>query len=158
MKKIIIILAVILCLVGIGVYFVFYHNTERSDHGVFSRADALSVDWDALRALDVTSGDIPKDLRSMNGMQIKIPGFIIPLEDNQDIVKEFLFVPSPMACVHVPPPPPNQIIHVKMASGKIAKMSYGPVWLFGKLIISENAGKLIRSSYEMVGVVTEPYQ
>ncbi|MES2615719.1 MAG: DUF3299 domain-containing protein [Bdellovibrionota bacterium] len=157
MKIFIVLLSIVLCFVGGGVYFLFFYHTESTSSSL-SKADAASVDWDALRSLDVTSGDIPKDLRAINGLEIKIPGFIIPLEDNQDMVQEFLFVPSPMACVHVPPPPPNQIIHVKMASGKMAKMSYGPVWLFGKLIITENAGKQIRSSYEMVGLETLPYQ
>ncbi len=42
---------------------------------------------------------------------------------------------------HVPPPPPNQIIHVKMAYGKVAKMSYDPMWLFGKILIIKNTEK-----------------
>lgn len=156
MKITITIISILLSLAG-GLYFIFFHSSHENST-VFTKADSVNVDWELLRSLDVTSENIPKDLRLLSGMQIKIPGFIIPLEDNQDTVREFLFVPSPMACIHVPPPPPNQIIHVKMASGKLAKMSYGPVWLFGKLIIAENAGKKIRNSYEMVGIAAEPYQ
>lgn len=62
-----------------------------------------------------------------------------------------------MACIHVPPPPPNQIIHVKMASGKKAKMSFGPVWLIGKFIISESANKFTKTYFEMIGSSTETY-
>lgn len=157
MKIIIVVIVVVFSLAGVGSYYLFLRPIPVGNGGAFTRADSTSIEWDTLRALDVTSGDIPKNLRALNGEQIKIPGFIIPLEDNQDIVHEFLFVPSPMACIHVPPPPPNQIIHVTMASGKAAKMSYGPVWLFGKLMMSENAGKNIRTSYEMIGLATEPY-
>ncbi|KAB8032294.1 DUF3299 domain-containing protein [Fluviispira multicolorata] len=115
------------------------------------------IDWNFLQQLDVSTGNIPKDLNALNGHTVKIPGFIIPLEDNQDFVDEFLFVPSPMACIHVPPPPPNQIVHVKMASGKKAKMSYGPVWLTGKFLIIENIGKKVKASFEILGSQIQPY-
>jgi hypothetical protein len=49
-----------------------------------------------------------------------MPGYIVPLEDDREEVKEFLLVPSAGARIHVPPPPPNQIVHVVMAGGKKA--------------------------------------
>jgi hypothetical protein len=157
MKKLIILLFFIFIAVCSGIYFVFFRSAQELNLST-SRADASSVEWETLRLLDVTSESLPNEIKAINGLQIKIPGFIIPLEDNQDFVHEFLFVPSPMACIHVPPPPPNQIIHVIMASGKTAKMSYGPVWLFGKLILTENAGKKVHYSYDMVGLATTPYR
>ncbi len=158
MKIFVTIISTLISLCLIGGYFLFFHNNNSTVNSTFSRADSKTIDWDLLRTLDVTNSNISDDLRTINGMNIKIPGFIIPLEDNQDVVREFLFVPSPMSCVHVPPPPPNQIIHVQMASGKVAKMSYGPVWLFGKLIIAENSGKQVRTSFEMIGNSTEAYR
>ena len=149
----------IFCLAGLGGTYVFFHpKKEAINQSSFERADANALEWEELQSLDVQSLSIPPTIQALNGKQVKIPGFIIPLEDNQDVIHDFLFVPSPMACIHVPPPPPNQIIHVTMASGKAAKMSYGPVWLFGTLILAENQGKTIRNSYEMVGIATEPYQ
>jgi uncharacterized protein len=141
---------------GICVYF-FKGTSDQVIAASIASSKVTEADWIQLQSLDVTTGNIPDSLRPLNGVNIKIPGFIIPLEDNQDFVDEFLFVPSPMACIHVPPPPPNQIIHVKMASGKKAKMSYGPVWLVGKFVISENSGKKIRTSFEMIGSYTQPY-
>ncbi len=141
---------------GICVYF-FKGASEQAISESIVSSKVTEADWSQLQVLDVTTGNIPNSLRPLNGLNIKIPGFIIPLEDNQDFVDEFLFVPSPMACIHVPPPPPNQIIHVKMASGKKAKMSYGPVWLVGKFVISANSGKRIKTSFEMLGSYTKPY-
>ena len=54
----------------------------------------------------------------MNGKAIRIPGFIVPLEFNDDkTVSQFFLVPFFGACIHVPPPPPNQVIHVTSSNG-----------------------------------------
>ena len=53
----------------------------------------------------------------LNGSTVKIPGFVIPLEGDENTVTEFLLVPYFGACIHVPPPPPNQIIYVKFPQG-----------------------------------------
>ena len=50
----------------------------------------------------------------LDGQLIEIPGFIVPLsEDSEGLVTEFFLVPYVGACIHVPPPPPNQIVYVK---------------------------------------------
>ncbi len=56
---------------------------------------------------------IGKVRNELNGSKVKIPGFVIPLEGDDKAVTEFLLVPYFGACIHVPPPPPNQIIYVK---------------------------------------------
>lgn len=48
----------------------------------------------------------------LNGARIEIPGFVVPLDVNWENVSEFLLVPYFGACIHVPPPPSNQVIHV----------------------------------------------
>jgi len=78
----------------------------------------------------------------MDGKAIRIPGFIVPLEfsDNQ-VITEFFIVPFFGACIHVPPPPPNQIIHVKYPKGFKFETLYNPFWLSGvlKTTLVENA-------------------
>ncbi len=50
--------------------------------------------------------------------KVKIPGFVVPLVVNDNgVVSEFFLVPYFGACIHVPPPPPNQIVYVKLAGG-----------------------------------------
>ena len=54
-----------------------------------------------------------KVVTDMNNVAVRIPGYIVPLEFNDDqAVTQFFLVPFFGACIHVPPPPPNQIILV----------------------------------------------
>jgi len=117
----------------------------------------LDLDWSTLRALDPISGTAPEVLQAVDGKLVRVAGFIVPLEDSQKSVSEFLLVPSPQACIHVPPPPPNQIIHVKMSPGAGTKMNYGPVWVKGRLRITEVSHAYGKASFDMVGEATEPY-
>jgi hypothetical protein len=48
----------------------------------------------------------------LSGKTIRMPGFVLPLEFEGKKVSEFLLVPWVGACIHTPPPPPNQIVHV----------------------------------------------
>lgn len=49
---------------------------------------------------------------TLNGALIRMPGYIIPLELNAKGVTEFILVPYVGACIHVPPPPANQLVMV----------------------------------------------
>jgi hypothetical protein len=118
-----------------------------------------SLSWDNLRRLDFRSGTAPADLKKHDGAVVRIPGFIIPLEDNDQQVSEFLLVPYPLACIHVPAPPPNQIVHVKMDSGKKVPFNfYRPVWAEGRLKIQHEQNMYTDTSYFMSGLSIEPYR
>jgi hypothetical protein len=67
---------------------------------------------------------------AMNGARIRIPGFIVPLEGERGKLREFLLVPYFGACIHVPPPPANQVIHVKSAK-PVQFESMDAVWVNG---------------------------
>ena len=85
--------------------------------------------------------------------------YIIPLEDNDQEVSEFLLVPYPLACIHVPAPPPNQIVHVKMDNGKKVRFDfYAPVWAQGRLKIQNEQNMYTDTSYFMSGLSIEPYR
>lgn len=153
----------LLSIVGFSLGFVgiyAFMNRSRADLAVASDSDSkpINLDWAALRELDLATGKLSSTLKSADGKKVKIPGFMIPLEDNQNNVTEFLLVPSPMACIHVPPPPANQMVTVRMAGGRKATMSYGPIWAQGRLRITDVQGPYGKSSFELVGELTEPYQ
>lgn len=115
--------------------------------------------WENLRGLDVLTGNMPADLKKHDGTVVRVPGFIIPLEDNERVVSEFLLVPYPLACIHVPAPPPNQIVHVKMDKGK--KVTYDffePVWAEGLLKIERTQNMYTDSSFFMTGLNVLPYR
>jgi hypothetical protein len=96
--------------------------------------------------------------KKLNGKTIKIPDFMIPLEDSDQSIAEFLLVPSVPSCVHVPPPPPNQIIHVKMPKGSKAAVSWKPIWVTGVLKMLSGKKALSENTYEMVGQKIEPFE
>jgi hypothetical protein len=50
----------------------------------------------------------------LDGKTIRLAGYLLPLDMSGAAIKEFLLVPYFGACIHVPPPPPNQIVHVAM--------------------------------------------
>jgi hypothetical protein len=68
-------------------------------------------------------------------MELRVPGYMVPLADNLEEVTEFLLVPYPGACIHVPPPPPNQIVHVIMEGNKKThvRLWMEAVWVEGTL-------------------------
>jgi uncharacterized protein len=118
-----------------------------------------SVMWEDLQQLDLKTGNAPASLKKLDNTVVRVPGFVIPLEDNEQAVSEFLLVPFPMACIHVPAPPPNLIVHVKMDKGKkVAFDFYAPVWAQGRLKIQSTQNVYTEASYFMNGTLVEPYK
>jgi hypothetical protein len=117
------------------------------------------LSWPDLRGLDTRTGKSTEKLESLNGNLVRVPGFMIPLEDSERAVSEFLLVPYPLACIHVPAPPPNQIVHVKMEKGKRAAMDwYEPIWVQGRFEIKTVKNVYTEASYFMTGLFVEPYK
>lgn len=89
-------------------------------------------------------------IESMNAKKVRLPGFIVPLENNeQQKVTEFFIVPYFGACLHMPPPPPNQMIFVSYADGIELPNLYDPFWFEGVLNIQLNENELGTSAYGM---------
>ncbi|WP_232842775.1 DUF3299 domain-containing protein [Psychrosphaera ytuae] len=96
-------------------------------------------------------------VEELDGKTIKIPGFVVPLEGDDEVVTEFLLVPYFGACVHVPPPPSNQIIHVTMEKGAPASAFYDPIWITGTISTETWKGDLAQVGYKMKGLEVAPY-
>lgn len=86
---------------------------------------------------------------ALNGVEIKIPGFLVPLEENNGQVSEFLLVPYFGACIHTPPPPANQIIHVRTASATKGLRAMDTIWITGKLQTVRNDSMMGVSGYHV---------
>ena len=69
----------------------------------------------------------------LNGQIVRLPGYLLPLEFSGKQVSEFLLVPWVGACIHTPPPPPNQIVHVKPEKPVEMSGMFAPVWVTGQL-------------------------
>lgn len=70
---------------------------------------------------------------ALDGQTVRIPGYILPLEFSGKDITEFLLVPYVGACIHTPPPPPNQIVHVKAAVPIKNVTVFSAVWVTGRL-------------------------
>ena len=69
-------------------------------------------------------------VEELDGEQVKIPGFIVPLEVAAGgEISEFLLVPYFGACIHYPPPPSNQIVFVKMEEPITVESQWVPFWV-----------------------------
>ena len=91
-------------------------------------------------------------IESLDGEFVKIPGFVVPLEGDADSITEFLLVPYFGACIHVPPPPSNQIVYVKFAKGVPVANLYDAVWVTGTLSTEGWKGDIASVGYTMAGI------
>lgn len=97
--------------------------------------------------------------RALAGANVKIPGFIVPLDVGKDgVVTEFFLVPYFGACIHVPPPPPNQIVHVRMPKGVTLESIYDAYWVTGTLRIENTSTHLGAAAYALAADKVEVYQ
>jgi hypothetical protein len=92
-----------------------------------------------------------------DGQSVRIPGYIVPLEEGKSGVKEFLLVPYFGACIHTPPPPSNQIIHVLPREAAPGLRSMDTVWINGTLKTLRSDTSMGASGYRMDAVTVEPY-
>ncbi|WP_411279814.1 DUF3299 domain-containing protein [Gemmatimonas sp.] len=120
--------------------------------------EAVNIDWRVLAGLDYTNGKSTDTLKKLEGKLVRIPGFVVPLDDFQEEGAEFLLVPYYGACVHTPPPPPNQIVMVEMGGKKAVKLNlFDAVWMSGRLKISSVESPYGTVGYQLEGLKVEPY-
>lgn len=94
-----------------------------------------------------------------NNTLVKVPGFIVPMTLRQEkVVTEFLFVPYQGACIHVPPPAPNQIIYVKLPKPMPISSIWEPYWVTGTLTTAVKETRAASTAYTMTAVKIEPYK
>lgn len=126
--------------------------------GTAPAEEAVNIDWRVLAGLDYANGKATDTLKKLEGKLVRIPGFVVPLDDFQEEGAEFLLVPYYGACVHTPPPPPNQIVMVGMAGRKAVKLNlFDAVWMSGRLKISSVESPYGTVGYQLEGMKVEPY-
>jgi uncharacterized protein len=70
---------------------------------------------------------------AMDGVLGRIPGYVVPLEEDKQGLRELLLVPYYGACIHSPPPPANQIIHVVLSKPVKGFAMMDTVWVTGTI-------------------------
>jgi hypothetical protein len=102
---------------------------------------------------------------TFDGQAVRLPGFIVPLEfggdqqfgDGQQQVTKFFLVPYFGACIHVPPPPPNQIVYAEYDKGFKLDSLYEPFWLSGTLKTTLIENDMATAAYTIKVDRLEPY-
>ena len=120
-------------------------------HDMSQLADVLSENANA-GGTSVVEQQKPQapTVAALEGQEVKLPGYIVPLtltDDNRVI--EFLLVPYFGACIHVPPPPSNQIVLVHSDEGVALDAAYIPFWITGTLHVEQTDSELASAGYRM---------
>ncbi|MEM7330254.1 MAG: DUF3299 domain-containing protein [Pseudomonadota bacterium] len=96
---------------------------------------------------------------ALNEEYVRIPGYIVPFDFSSKMRQsEFLFVPYMGACIHSPPPPPNQIILVRADPPFRVKDIWAPYWMEGTLSTEKTETDLADTAYTMKMSNVEPYE
>ena len=94
----------------------------------------------------------------LDGHLVRIPGYVVPLDGTeQGRYTEFLFVPYMGACIHSPPPPPNQIIFARAPEGQRINDIWIPYYLEGTLSAGEFMNDTGNAAYALDFKSLEPY-
>ena len=146
-------------------YSEFYEEQERQFGEQMTLSQAAKAQSDMLSTIvEGSAQDTMEQIGTynvvddLNGANVRLPGYVVPLDFNAaSEYDQFLLVPYFGACLHTPPPPPNQIIFVKSSPAtKIADI-YEPVWVKGVMKTGEFGSDLGNSAYELTLVSVEPY-
>ncbi|MEO1035826.1 MAG: DUF3299 domain-containing protein [Pseudomonadota bacterium] len=107
-------------------------------------------------------GDVPQlptgIVAELNNQKIKIPGFIVPLDVSGDDISSFLLVPYFGACIHLPPPPPNQIVYVMFEKPVQVESIWEPVWVTGTMMAEGHRSNIGEAGYTLLGNDVEIYE
>jgi hypothetical protein len=94
---------------------------------------------------------------AMIGQLVRLPGYLVPLEETKEGIKEFLLVPYFGACIHSPPPPANQIVHVLPKTAAKGLRSMDTVWVTGVLAAVRTDSYMGVSGYRIEATQVAPY-
>ena len=141
--------------------------------------DLVPKDWDpmaAFRGIDLNkmSDSDPRAMEAlakaraewdkapvepkMNGQRIRLPGFVLPLERQGELVRELLLVPYFGACIHSPPPPANQVVHVVLRQPVKGMRTMDAYWISGTLSVQGGDSGLGTYAYRLAAERAEIYQ
>ena len=94
----------------------------------------------------------------LNGALIRMPGYIIPLEMGAKGVTDFILVPYIGACIHTPPPPPNQLVLAKTEKPWPSDQLWDAVWVVGTMHTQLNSTDLAQTGYALSIQSMEVYE
>ncbi|WP_084420982.1 DUF3299 domain-containing protein [Henriciella litoralis] len=98
-------------------------------------------------------------VKDMDGVKMRLPGYTVPFEYGKDAqITEFLLVPYYGACLHAPPPPPNQTVFVRTETPIKLKDLSQAVWIEGTIKVQKQTSDLADAAYTIEMTDWEPYE
>lgn len=119
---------------------------DDSDPRAQKLYDRLRKVWDSAPTVDDYTGKL-----------VRLPGYVVALEDGKEGLSELLLVPNFGACIHTPPPPANQIIHIKLDKPVKGFASLDAVWATGVLQVTRQNSEMGVSGYSLLNASLEAY-
>ena len=95
---------------------------------------------------------------ALDGKGVKLPGYIIPFDVSADGVTTFMLVPYVGACIHNPPPPPNQLVFVTTETPWPSESLWDPVWVSGRLSAKAMSTQIAEVGYQIAAEKIEAYE
>jgi len=147
-------------------YANFYENQEKQFRKQLTLSQAAKAEGNLVSLIGEGSAQDTMEqigtynvVEDLSGAKIRLPGYVVPLDFNASSeYDEFLLVPYFGACLHTPPPPPNQIVFIKSTPAtKIANINE-PVWVEGNIKTGKFGSDLGNSAYELTLTKLEPYE
>ncbi|AVW89894.1 DUF3299 domain-containing protein [Celeribacter baekdonensis] len=94
---------------------------------------------------------------ALDGASVKLPGYIVPLEIGAEGVSAFILAPYTGACIHVPPPPANQLVYVTSQTPWPLDKLLDAIWVYGRLNARLQSTEIAEIGYEIVARKIELY-
>ena len=92
-----------------------------------------------------------------NGETVRLPGFIVPIDYDGSGVRAFILVPFVGACVHVPPPPANQLVFVTTEKPYESAGMFEAVTVTGLFGTASTSTQLAEIAYSLYADQIEPF-
>lgn len=127
---------------------------RKLDLSALNDADPRAAQW--LQDMRATWDNAPVN-PALNGQSARLAGYVVPLEAIKGDIREFLLVPYYGACIHSPPPPANQVVHVALAHPAAGLQMMDAVWVSGLLQVRRQGSVMGMSAYAVQGGTVAPY-
>jgi uncharacterized protein len=127
----------------------FLANAQPPGPDAASLPPAPEAGWMSSRMQQPDNNAPPAVVTELDGQRVRLGGYVVALDFDATKIKEFLLVPFVGACIHVPPPPPNQIIYVKASEGFEVNGQFDPVYVTGTLRTARQFTGLAATGYTM---------
>lgn len=138
---------IVFMMLGVSIPY-FLSGCNSSEGKITQPGKAITVTFDLLSGYDYAKEPMPEIVKSLEGQRVAVTGFMLPLDFDENTVKNFLLLQSQAACCFGMTPEENEFVYVEMSGGKSARyMPDVPITVVGKIEIGKKL--LVDGIYSM---------